>query len=155
AFKQRRIVSFAESEARFEFRTSGTTGEGYGRHLLPSLDLYRRSVLAGWGRCGLPENEILLLMQHPHDAPHSSLARMGSILVQDRPEAFLVDARGVIDGDRLAAAAAGQQPVILFGTALAFLDLLQRSEALPLPEGSLLMETGGFKGSDREVAKGD
>src|SRR4051794_3351307 len=43
AFKQQAVLSFPETEARFEFRTSGTTGEGYGRHLLPSLELYRQS----------------------------------------------------------------------------------------------------------------
>jgi hypothetical protein len=39
----------------------------------------------------------------------------------------------------------------LFGPALAFLNLL--STKLPLPPGSILMETGGFKGSGREIAK--
>jgi hypothetical protein len=44
----------------------------------------------------------------------------------------------------------------LFGTALAFLNWLERPGLTPLPVGSLLVETGGFKGSShREVAKAD
>jgi len=154
AFKRQRILAFPEIDIRFEFRTSGTTGEGYGRHLLPSLALYRHSVLAGWRYFGLPEKGIRLLMQAPEYAPYSSLARMGAILTGNHAEAFLVDARGGIERDRLAKVAAEtQRPVMLFGTALAFVNLLEQSSAMPLPAGSLLMETGGFKGSNRVIDK--
>lgn len=154
AFKPERVVAFPETDIRFEFRTSGTTGEGYGRHFLPSLALYRHSVLAGWKYFGLPEKEIRLLMQAPENAPYSSLARMGAILAGNRPDAFLLDARGEIERDRLAKVAAEtQRPLMLFGTALAFVNLLEQSSAMPLPAGSLLMETGGFKGSDRVIDK--
>jgi hypothetical protein len=154
AFKQQRILAFPEADIRFEFRTSGTTGEGYGRHLLPSLELYRHSVLAGWRHFGLPEEGIRLLMQHPEHAPYSSLARMGAILAGNCTEFFLIDARGAIERDRLAKAVTDNQgPVVLFGTALAFVNLLEGSSATPLPAGSLLMETGGFKGSNRVIGK--
>ena len=51
--------------------------------------------------------------------------------------------------------AENRRPVMLFGTALAFVNLLEQSSAMPLPPGSLLMETGGFKGSNRVVSKPD
>src|SRR4051794_27681409 len=54
AFKHSEIRSFPANETRFEFRTSGTTGEGYGRHFLPSLDLYKAAVLRGWDYHRLP-----------------------------------------------------------------------------------------------------
>ncbi|MBV8899084.1 MAG: acyl-protein synthetase, partial [Verrucomicrobia bacterium] len=47
------------------------------------------------------------------------------------------------------------EPVMLFGTALAFVNLLEESGAGPLPAGSLLMETGGFKGSTRAIDKAE
>jgi acyl-coenzyme A synthetase/AMP-(fatty) acid ligase len=155
AFKQQRILAFPETGIRFEFRTSGTTGEGYGRHFLPSLELYQHAVLAGWRHFGLPEQEIrLLLMQPPEYAPYSSLARMGAILAGNRAEAFLIDARGRIESDRMEKAVAErQQPAMLFGTALALVNLLEQSSPMPLPAGSLLMETGGFKGSNRVIDK--
>jgi hypothetical protein len=81
---------------------------------------------------------------------------MGAILVGNRTEAFLIDAQGIIARDRLAAALADRRrPVVPFGTALAFVSLLEQSEAMPLPAGSALIETGGFKGSNRAVAKPD
>lgn len=156
AFKQQRVLAFPEAGIRFEFRTSGTTGEGYGRHFLPSLELYRHSVLAGWRYFGLPEKEIRLLMQPPGHAPYSSLSRMGAILAGNRTEAFLIDSRGMIERDRLARAiAANPKPVILFGTALAFVNLLEGPGAMPLAAKSLLVETGGFKGSNRVIDKSE
>jgi hypothetical protein len=38
-----------------------------------------------------------------------------------------------------------EEPVLLFGTALGLLDLLEASRARPLPPGSILLETGGYK----------
>jgi hypothetical protein len=42
-------------------------------------------------------------------------------------------------------------------TALAFMNLLDQQPGcpLPLPSGSSLVETGGFKGSGREIVKKD
>jgi hypothetical protein len=48
-----------------------------------------------------------------------------------------------------------EEAVMLFGTALAFLNLLEvlGSRRLELPPGSVAMETGGFKGSGRDTGK--
>src|ERR1700746_3235910 len=77
-FKHSEVRSFPVEETRFEFRTSGTTREGYGRHLLPSLNLYKEAVLRGWAHAGLPYHPIGLLMPDPRQNPHSSLAQMGA-----------------------------------------------------------------------------
>jgi hypothetical protein len=47
------------------------------------------------------------------------------------------------------------QPVALLGTALAFLNLIETTPARALPPGSFAMETGGYKGSARELSKAD
>jgi hypothetical protein len=48
------------------------------------------------------------------------------------------------------------KPVIVLGTALAFLSLFDEiTEPLFLPPGSHALETGGYKGSHRELAKKD
>ena len=46
---------------------------------------------------------------------------------------------------------------VIFGTALAFLDFFEwlGSRQIILPEGSLAVETGGYKGTRRELPKGD
>jgi hypothetical protein len=49
------------------------------------------------------------------------------------------------------------EPVALFGTALAFAHLFEQmgDRSLNLPAGSYAVETGGFKGSQREIRKRD
>ena len=47
------------------------------------------------------------------------------------------------------------QPVALFGTALAFLNLFETTTTRALPPGSFAMETGGYKGSGRDLSKAD
>jgi hypothetical protein len=178
AFKRSRLISFPDAQVRYEFRTSGTTGEGFGRHLLPSLELYRTAVETGWDYFGLPREangghpavlpdagadpawrgtpsiRFVMLMQHPRHASHSSLSWMGAFLAGDNPESFFLNERGAIELDRLLAAVRDAHgPLILFGTALAFLNLLELVPHLLLPAGSLVMETGGFKGSGRDIAK--
>lgn len=151
AFRQMAIRTFPAAETVRTFRTSGTTGEGYGEHHFSSLDLYRAAALGGWHRAGLPRERIFCLVPHPDDAPHSSLSAMAGWLAP-RDQFF--------PGEwaRLAAAVNREHaPVVLFGTALAFLDLFE-SEAAPefaLPTGSVAVETGGYKGSRRDIPKPD
>ena len=158
AFKQTELRSFPAAPEMVEFRTSGTTGEGYGRHLFPSLKLYDTAVQRGWDYFGLPRHEFVLLMQHPDDVPHSSLSRMGGVLSGFAKRAFFLTREGKLELDRLEEhLMGGSAPVVLFGTALAFLNLFEQASALnfSLPVGSIIMETGGFKGTGREIAKAD
>jgi hypothetical protein len=157
AFKHAELRSFPPGESAVEFRTSGTTGQGFGRHYLPSLRLYEAAVRKGWDYFCLPDQPLLLLMPDSTDAPYSSLSRMGSILCNHQHAAFFLSADGTIQSERLRNMVSGSsRPITLFGTALAFLSLLQELPELPelpLPYGSILMETGGFKGSGREISK--
>ena len=90
-------------------------------------------------------------MQHPNDAPFSSLSRMGGMLADFERDRFFITKNGAVELDRLREHLADRQgPWTLFGTALAFLNLLEVSPDLhlELPAGSVLIETGGFKGRD-------
>lgn len=158
AFKRSDIRSFPGQETRTEFRTSGTTGEGHGKHHFPSLRLYEAAVQRGWDYFQLPRHRWVLFMQHPDDAPFSSLSRMGAILAGFERERFVIGQDGSLELDRLREQLSDRsEAVTLFGTALAFLNLFERVPdlRLPLPPGSMVMETGGFKGSGRDVAKRD
>lgn len=62
------------------------------------------------------------------------------------------------DGPALVAAVQSkiQNPkskILLLGTAFAFVRLLDAIRSLPLPPGSRVMETGGYKGRSREVPR--
>jgi Acyl-protein synthetase, LuxE len=154
AFKRSELRSFPTERTGAEFHTSGTTGEGHGKHLFLSLRLYEASVQRGWDFFGLPRQSFKLLMQHPDDAPFSSLCRMGGILTDFRHECFLVTKNGCLELERLREISI-DRPLTLFGTALAFLNLFEQAPDLQLsmPPGSIVMETGGFKGSGRDMQK--
>jgi hypothetical protein len=70
--------------------------------------------------------------------------------------------RGILDEPRLARTLTKQsesgQPVMLLGTTLAFLkffDYIQKTQSRwTLPNGSLLLDTGGMKTQQREVTRG-
>jgi len=156
AFKRSDIRSFPVVETKAEFRTSGTTGEGHGKHFFPSLRLYEAAVLRGWDYFRLPQKRLILLMQHPEDAPFSSLSYMGGILTNFRRDRFAITKNGEFELERLPGRFVHrEEAVTLFGTALAFLNLLDltREQPFQLPQGSILIETGGFKGSGREIGK--
>jgi acyl-CoA synthetase (AMP-forming)/AMP-acid ligase II len=158
AFKHSEIRSFPVDQTRFEFRTSGTTGEGYGRHFLPSLDLYRQAVLRGWDYAGLPRYPIGLLLPRSSQNPHSSLARMGTFLSENKEHEYFWKDPGLLDLESLRNFVERQRgPIVLFGTALAFVHILESSDKsqTSLPEGSLILETGGFKGSSRVIEKSE
>ncbi len=141
------------------FHTSGTTGEGFGRHPFVCTRLYEEAARAGWARLGLPKLAHFVLIPHPADAPHSSLAHMMSAI-----EPLALETRWQLDGDgRLRADFAdvlekverSGKPIALLGTALAFLNAFEQLGELRfcLPADSFAMETGGYKGSGREIPK--
>lgn len=151
AFRHAAIRCFPAEEITRSFRTSGTTGEGHGTHDFRTLDLYRAAALGGWRHAGLPVCETLCLLAPPEESPHSSLSGMAGWLAPR--ENFLLGQWANL-ATRLAAAEA---PLLLFGTALAFLDFFEwlGDRRLTLPPGTLAVETGGYKGTRRDLPKAD
>ena len=149
AFKHAELRSFPAAETVKTFRTSGTTGEGFGQHHFRTLEIYETAVREGWRLAGLPAGPFLVIAPHPDEAPHSSLSHMLATLAPR--EAFIAHG-GDIDLERLRRACA---PVCMLGTALGFLHLCERldDESIVLPPGSTAMETGGYKGSRRNISR--
>ena len=145
------LTSFDAQRATRRFLTSGTTGEVRGVHSFLDLDLYDASVRAGWRWAGLPSDcTAIFLSREPVHTPESSLTRMFEVLAEDlrtAPSPWLIGEDGTIQSDVLRQAAAGGEPILLFSTALALRHLCARlNEPLPLPPGSWVFQTGGFKG---------
>lgn len=147
AFRHAAIRCFPESATTCTFHTSGTTGEGHGSHHFRTLDLYHAAALGGWRHAGLLEQNILCLLPPPSAAPRSSLSRMAGWLA---PEANFLPGQWDTLRERI-----DSEPVLLLGTALAFLDLFEwlGEKNMPLPPGSLAVETGGYKGTRRALPK--
>lgn len=157
AFKELELVCGTPAA---EFRTSGTTGTGRGRHLLPDLEPYRISALTHFGRCLLPEGwklRTLALVPPPDLRPHSSLSRMAAWIMETFGEpgsGWFIGADG-LERDRLAEALLDAQrggvPVLILATSaalIAFLDYADVSALrVALTGGSRLMDTGGQKGA--------
>ena len=145
-FQDVAFTCFPPEEARYAFRTSGTTAGRPGVHRLRSTAAYDLGS-AGWFQRMVPGAPVrcLSLVPSPSDAPASSLSHMVGLL---RPDAvFLADGSGAFDpAEAWAALGAVREPVFLAATGIALSRLLDAPGSADLPEGSLAMVTGGFKG---------
>jgi hypothetical protein len=145
------------------FHSSGTTGQTTGCHYhgVESLPIYEASLWrwfnANWGRV----DGMLALTPGPQAAPHSSLVHMFDTIRQrggftetvftgviPPGGAWELDFPAVLENLRSAVRAG--TPVHLFGTAFSFLNL-----HFELPDGSRVLETGGYKNRSREMPKAE
>lgn len=150
------------------FRSSGTTQgpEERSVHHHPFPDLYRRTIDLAFPRyclAGLGRPPMLSLVPSRELLPDSSLSFMVEHVLArfGAPEsANVVGPRGVEAAPARSWAGARQragQPVVVLSTALAldqWLGALERQELrFRLPPGSVLFETGGFKGRETEIGR--
>jgi hypothetical protein len=132
------------------FYSSGTTSSQACRHWMTSesLGLYELSLTISFDQKFPNAYPIWAVMPSGDDAPHSSLSHMLQTL---RAEQFA--GADLQDFRRdLTAKIADETPIILFGTALGLIELLGNG-VLPLPDGSIVIETGGFKGRMQEIPR--
>ncbi|MBC5809844.1 MAG: long-chain fatty acid--CoA ligase [Candidatus Eremiobacteraeota bacterium] len=166
AFKNAVLATFDPVATELEFHTSGTTHEHAGRHFVQRATLYDASLLASFDRFMLadrPKLRFLNLVPNPRFKKHSSLGyMMGHVSVlrgDGKTEYFLDDDRVDAEGfaRALQAACDEAQPVLIAGTAFAFVALLEALGArrFAAPSGSRMMETGGFKGRVKAVERGE
>jgi hypothetical protein len=166
AFKDAVLCTVAPERAALWFETSGTTQARSGRHYLESPALYEAALLAGFDRAMLGDDAALryaMLVPDPRERPHSSLGYMMATVARERGSGntgwYFHDEH--IDVTRLTAdvaqAHADGAGMCIATTAFALVALLDELAAagrdLPLPTGSRVMETGGFKGRTRIVGR--
>ena len=150
AFKVFDLSCILITETAAVFHSSGTTGAQTSKHYFDAdgLTLYKTSLRAGF-EAALPARPARLwaLMPAPEASPNSSLSHMLGALGADR---FFWDADAALS----AALSELMEPVTLFGTAFAFVQLFDGTgQSWRLPRGSVVVETGGFKGRTREVPR--
>lgn len=167
AFKELRLASFPEERTRHVFRTSGTATDRRGELHLESLEAYEASLVPSFERGLLPDLpgglaiRMLSLAPSPLETPDSSLSHMLGVMNQRRGDSesrFLIENGEIQERETqnaLEAAAKGAPPILLCGTAFAFVHLLDSMAAsgqhLVLPTNARIMETGGFKGRARTM----
>lgn len=169
AFKEFELCCFEPAKTIKTFRTSGTSSDRRGQLRLDSLRLYEASLLSSLRQtflvdlCG-QRPTIRFLAAPGHEAPDSSLTHMFETLLHAegglRSGFDMRDGRLDLNGLAQAIGEAGQGgvPLLLLGTSFGFVHFLDataksKPDAWRLPEGSRIMETGGFKGRSREIPR--
>lgn len=171
AFRGDSTYWFPESPPARIFHTSGTTGSARGTaaYSASGLELMRLSILRSAERfalVGLERPIVVRLIPDEAEAPHTIMAYGMAQIARElgHPEVgAAVIRQGAIDFERLAraldAAVALKHPVVLIGGSFGIVnvcDALEKSgKRWQLPEGSRLVDAGGFKGRSRVVRTDD
>jgi hypothetical protein len=175
AFKEFEMSCLQPELRTHVFHSSGTTSQKPSRHFhnVASLEIYNaslkspflRNVLSNASYC---QREILSLTPRSSSATHSSLAHMFHVVTDEFGSAnsefagrVAPDGSWELDVEKLSTwineRIDANVPSLLLGTAFNFVHLidhlLKSDTRLRLPEGSAVMETGGYKGRSREMPK--
>jgi len=145
-----------------EFHSSGTTQGDKSMHRMYDTEAYRCSIQAGFKRyvdvTPFPKYRVVMLSPV---LPNSSLYYMMVHVsaLHDR-RGFTERFEGMnspsLTNTLLDSLREETDPVLLFGTSLAYYDLMETINSsghspVKLPEGSIFIETGGWKGRDIKI----
>lgn len=173
AFKEFEMTCLPPEQRTRVFHSSGTTEQRPSRHFhnSDSLSVYETSLWTWFAEhCPLPNADcrLLSLTPSPTQTPHSSLVHMFDVLREKfgADESVFVDKINPDDSWALDFDAASallnnkdSRPLLILGTAFSFVHLLDefiaRDQRLRLPNGSRILETGGYKGRSRTMPKAE
>jgi hypothetical protein len=153
-FKSHEVVT-GDFVPEVVFESSGTTQTGNSRHLVKSVDLYRRSFIKGFELFyGSPETWCIIGLLPPYlERKNSSLVMMVNDLIKlsTHPESGFY----LYEHDKLAEVLkrneAAKQKTLLIGVTFALLDF---AEIFRFPlTCTTVMETGGMKGRRKEITR--
>jgi hypothetical protein len=165
-------VELATAPPRETFRSSGTLGEARSVHRHPFPELYRAAIDASFPPFCLPRGD------RPGQLPAMLSLVPPRALVADSSLGFMVEhllakfggpgsgyafAERGVEGPKARSWFGARQregrPVMLLGTSFAIADLLDFIGRIDLkfrlPAGSVVFETGGFKGRARELSRAE
>lgn len=162
AFRVVDLIVGSPAAARLTFLTSGTTRgpAARGRHLLRAPELYRAALRSAFRILALGGNTAAKIVTLPPSFALDPGSSLGWMLDDLRVSVGSGDGVGVaasggiewgvLDHEMREADRTGR-PLCLLGTTLGFAEWLDRlregrSAEMPLPAGSVVMDTGGEKG---------
>lgn len=154
-FRHARIASRERPPNRV-FRTSGTTSGARGEAFRISTRAYDLGAAVHFRACAALADVRAFpsLVFDPERVPDSSLSYMVGVLAADLRASASYHLRpdGLDTAGFATAVERADGPVVVFATAFALVHLLDSADPIPpLPDGSLVFETGGFKGRTRSL----
>jgi acyl-CoA synthetase (AMP-forming)/AMP-acid ligase II len=166
AFKDLTLSAHPAQQCERVFMTSGTTrGDVRGKHHHPHLQVYDLSMRMNFQRHimkGADRMRIMVFFPNEDLMPNSSLAHY---LALARSWFGTPNSRHYIDDnglmldqiiEDLEQACQQPEPVLLLGASYSLVHLMDALVAqrlrFKLPQGSRIMDTGGFKGQSRELS---
>jgi hypothetical protein len=170
AFKEFELSCLPQEQRARVFYSSGTTEHRPGRHFhnAESLAVYEWSLLS-WFRAHVERGgRTTFLTPTAAESPHSSLVHMFDVIRRDEggDESMFVgrmtnDGTWTLDFEaairRLETASGSRTRLNLLGTAFSFVHLLdqlaENKIRFQLPPGSVVLETGGYKGRSRVLSR--
>ncbi len=159
AFKETKVISVedhSKSEIQnLEFRSSGTTGMSRSRHFVLDPELYRRSAINGMQHFyDLDEYVIWAYIPGYSENPNSSLIWMLKALIESEGSGLskFLDLNKPLNEEELQKIEVSGKKLMLFGAAFGLLDIIEK-QSVQLPQGTIILETGGMKTHRREVTK--
>ncbi len=151
AFKRAKI--FSGKQVELEFKSSGTSGMERSTHYVASSAIYRKSILQGMSRVfNLDDFVVLGYTPGYADNPNSSLIWMINELIQhSRSElSGFIQLDKPFPAERIEKIHSTGKKIMLFGAAFGLIDIIEK-QSIPLPQDSVLIETGGMKTYRREM----
>ena len=151
-FRSIALCCFPPFFARHVFFTSGTTGQK-GVHRFMDTELYDLGSLQHMKKVigGVPTRGISLVST----ASTSSLGHMCRLFAPNT-EHFFVPEHGLFKAKAWEALRECTEPIFFPGTSFAFAELVEGEDTpCPLPQGSIIMITGGFKGYEQKIEAQD
>lgn len=150
-------VKTTSFEPELKFESSGTTGMASSVHLVKNAELYKKSFASGFHRLFGNANEYCILGLLPSylEKGNSSLVYMVKELIKEsghsRSGFYLYEYEKL--NENLRSLENEAQRTILFGVAYALLDFIK---AFPQKlSHTIVIETGGMKGREKEMTKSE
>jgi hypothetical protein len=171
AFKRFTLFAGRPDQISRTFRSSGTTdprNSSQSHFSAVGLELMNTAVGANAARMLFPDGRqtrLLALAPNPEIAPHMIMVHGMNRLIERfgaEGSRFCIDSQGLDVNsllDELRQCEKDGRPVTLMGSSFGFVHIFDAMEEqglrLALPDGSRLMDAGGYKGRSRELERAE
>ncbi len=154
-FRTHRVYSSSCGEPELTFTSSGTTGADTSVHYVASAGRYEKAFMDGFKKFyGNPSQySIFALLPNYLERSGSSLVYMVNHLHSFNPTkgGFFLNDLQLFHNALLEASSRGEK-ILIIGVTFALVDYA-RAHKIELPEGAIVMETGGMKGRGRAIER--